>query len=731
MKKSKRKRFKSDKINNEIDLSLLEDKLISVLRENPHQTFTIKILGNMLGIDTPQFTLIRACLEHLAAQNMVLKPRSGKYQWILGEEDLHEGVVALTSSGMAYVTVSGFEKDFAVNSKNTVHVLHGDVVKVVLYKHKKRTEAEIIEVVKHSEQSYVGRIEVQRTHAFVIVNSRTMPYDIFVPIGSIKNAQDGYKVKVRIVEWPDNVKNPIGEVVEVFGKAGDHNAEMHAILAEYDLPSKFAPEVERQAEKISEEISAAEIGKRRDFRSVTTFTIDPADAKDFDDALSIRTLSNGNFEVGVHIADVTHYVTGGALEQEAQNRATSVYLVDRTVPMLPERLSNNICSLMPDVDRLCFSAVFEMTQEAEVVNSWFGRTVIHSDRRFAYEEAQEIIETETGDYCNEILTLNGLAQILRKNRFKNGSVNFERDEAKFQLDETGKPLGVYFKQSKEANHLIEEFMLLANRYVAEFIGRKKSGGKNNRTFVYRIHDKPNEDKFLAFKGFIAKLGYQFKADKGKAISKELNRLMKKIAGKPEENLISTLAIRSMAKAVYSTDNIGHYGLSFDYYTHFTSPIRRYPDMMVHRLLAHYLAEGASEDKDKFQELCDHSSEMEQRAADAERDSIRYKMVEFMMDKIDVEFDGFITNITEWNMYIELEENRIEGVVALRDIADDYYTFDKDNFRVIGRLRGRTISLGDRVRIRIKRADLARKLLEFILIARYNPKNQNIEHIEYE
>ena len=685
----------------------------------------------MLGIDTPQYSLIRACLEVLVTRNLVSKPRSGKYKWVLSEQDLHEGTVALTSSGAIFVSVEGFEKDFLIDNRDSIHVLHGDVVKVALHKRRRHVKARIIDIVKQVEHTFVGRINVMKTHAFVIVNSRTMPYDIFVPIGKIKDAQDGYKVKVRIVEWPENVKNPIGEVVEVFGKVGEHNAEMHAILAEYDLPSKFTAEVERQAEKISEEISAAEIGKRRDFRTVTTFTIDPADAKDFDDALSIRTLSNGNFEVGVHIADVTHYVTGGALEQEAQSRATSVYLVDRTVPMLPERLSNNICSLMPNVDRLCFSAVFEMTQEAEVVNSWFGRTVIHSDRRFAYEEAQQIIENETGDYCNEILTLNGLAQILRKNRFKNGSVNFEREEAKFQLDETGKPLGVYFKQSKEANHLIEEFMLLANRYVAEFIGRKKTGGKSNRTFVYRIHDKPNEDKFLAFKSFIAKLGYQFKADKGKAISKELNRLMKKISGKPEENLISTLAIRSMAKAVYSTDNIGHYGLSFDYYTHFTSPIRRYPDMMVHRLLAHYLEEGASEDKDKFQELCDHSSEMEQRAADAERDSIKYKMVEFMMDKIDVEFDGFVTNITEWSMFVEIEENKIEGLISLRDIEDDYYIFDKDNFRIIGKLRGKTITLGDRVRIKIRRADLARKLLEFSLVAKYNPKNNNAEYIEYE
>ncbi len=703
------------------------------MRANSQQTFTIKSIASNLGIPTAQFSLVRACLEFLIERNLISKPRSGKYKWIISDADLYQGVVAITSSGSVFVTIEGFERDILISDRNLAHVLHGDVVKVsLIHKRRKQVEGEIVRIVERVPHSYVGRIEMMKTHAFVIINSRTMPYDVFVPIGDIPaGVENGYKVKVQVSDWPENVKNPVGKIVEVFGKEGDHNAEMHAILAEYDLPSKFTEEVENQAAKIDDNISDDEIQKRRDFRLITTFTIDPADAKDFDDALSIRTLPNGHYEVGVHIADVTHYVTEGPLEKEAQSRATSVYLVDRTVPMLPERLSNGICSLMPDVDRLCFSAVFEMTAEAEVVNRWFGRTIIHSNRRFTYDEAQLIIETEQGDFCNEILTLNRLAQILRKDRFKNGSVNFEREEAKFNLDPTGKPLGVYFKVSKEANHLIEEFMLLANRHVAEFIGRKKTGGHSNRTFVYRIHDKPNVDKFLTFKNFIAKLGYQFKADKGKAISKELNQLMKKIAGKPEENLISTLAIRSMAKAIYSTDNIGHYGLSFDYYTHFTSPIRRYPDMLVHRLLAHYLNEGASADKDKFQELCDHSSEMEQRAADAERDSIKYKMVEFMMDKIDQEFDGFVTNITEWNMFVELDENKIEGLISLRNLTDDYYTFDDDNYRIIGRLRGRTITLGDRVRIKIRHADLSRKLLEFTLIAKYNPRTQQPEYINYE
>ena len=456
-------------------------------------------------------------------------------------------------------------------------------------------------------------------------------------------------------------------------------------------------------------------------RGVATFTIDPADAKDFDDALSIRRLENGNYEVGVHIADVTHYVhPGDLIDTEGQNRATSVYLVDRTIPMLPERLSNGLCSLRPHEEKLCFSAVFELDEQAQVLGEWFGRTVIYSDRRFTYQEAQEVIETGRGDFADEILKLNGLAQTLRKERFRNGSISFEREEAKFDLDENGKPLRVYFKEMKESNQLIEEFMLLANRRVAEFVGRKRKGAQNaERTFVYRVHDKPNSDKMAQFRSFVLRFGYQMKAEGNKAVAKEINRLMKKIHGKKEENIISTLAIRSMAKATYTTDNIGHYGLAFDYYTHFTSPIRRYPDMMVHRLLAHYLAGGKSEDKEYYERLCEHCSAMEVRAADAERASIKYKMVEFMLDKLNEEFDGHISGITEWGIYVELEDTKIEGMVALRDMTDDFYLFDEENYSVKGREHGRTFTLGDEVRIRVVRADLQRKQLDFDLVASYD------------
>ena len=464
-----------------------------------------------------------------------------------------------------------------------------------------------------------------------------------------------------------------------------------------------------------------EIAARRDMRGVATFTIDPADAKDFDDALSIRRLENGNYEVGVHIADVTHYVhPGDLIDTEGQNRATSVYLVDRTIPMLPERLSNGLCSLRPHEEKLCFSAVFELDEQAQVLGEWFGRTVIYSDRRFTYQEAQEVIETGRGDFADEILKLNGLAQTLRKERFRNGSISFEREEAKFDLDENGKPLRVYFKEMKESNQLIEEFMLLANRRVAEFVGRKRKGAQNaERTFVYRVHDKPNSDKMAQFRSFVLRFGYQMKAEGNKAVAKEINLLMKKIHGKKEENIISTLAIRSMAKATYTTDNIGHYGLAFDYYTHFTSPIRRYPDMMVHRLLAHYLAGGKSEDKEYYERLCEHCSAMEVRAADAERASIKYKMVEFMLDKLNEEFDGHISGITEWGIYVELEDTKIEGMVALRDMTDDFYLFDEENYSVKGREHGRTFTLGDEVRIRVVRADLQRKQLDFDLVASYD------------
>ena len=632
----------------------------------------------------------------------------------------------MTSSGALYVIVEGMDKDIYVNASRTSHALHGDRVRVAITR-KGRTgnpEGEVVEIVERSKKNYVGVVEMSEgdAFAFVRVDSRKMATDIFVPARALHGAKGGEKVLVKITGWPDTDAQPRRRDRRRVRRAGRQQCRDACDSRRIRSAVRLSRGGREEAEKIPETITDEEIAARRDMRGVATFTIDPADAKDFDDALSIRRLENGNYEVGVHIADVTHYVhPGDLIDTEGQNRATSVYLVDRTIPMLPERLSNGLCSLRPHEEKLCFSAVFELDEQAQVLGEWFGRTVIYSDRRFTYQEAQEVIETGRGDFADEkYLKLNGLAQTLRKERFRNGSISFEREEAKFDLDENGKPLRVYFKEMKESNQLIEEFMLLANRRVAEFVGRKRKGAQNaERTFVYRVHDKPNSDKMAQFRSFVLRFGYQMKAEGNKAVAKEINRLMKKIHGKKEENIISTLAIRSMAKATYTTDNIGHYGLAFDYYTHFTSPIRRYPDMMVHRLLAHYLAGGKSEDKEYYERLCEHCSAMEVRAADAERASIKYKMVEFMLDKLNEEFDGHISGITEWGIYVELEDTKIEGMVALRDMTDDFYLFDEENYSVKGREHGRTFTLGDEVRIRVVRADLQRKQLDFDLVASYD------------
>ena len=557
----------------------------------------------------------------------------------------------------------------------------------------------------------------------MVPSNNKIHVDIYIPLEKLKGAKDGQKAIARIIEWSKNGVNPIGEIIDVLGNVGENNTEMHAILAEYGLPYEFPKDVERAADLIPIKITGEEIAKRRDFRTITTFTIDPVDAKDFDDALSIQKLSNSNWEIGVHIADVSYYVKPESMiDKEAVSRATSVYLVDRVVPMLPEILSNNVCSLRPKEEKLCFSAVFEMTDDAEVIGEWFGRTIINSDRRFTYEEAQMVIETEEGDFKKEILTLNKLAKILRANRFKKGSIAFEKMEVKFHLDEVGNPTGVFFKVAKDSNQLIEDFMLLANRKVAEFVGKKKESKESKvrnvesqKPFVYRVHDKPNPDKLNSFAEFVAKFGYKLNIKNERMVADSMNNLLKEVNQKKESGMIEMLAIRTMAKAIYTTKNIGHYGLGFEYYTHFTSPIRRYPDVMVHRLLQHYLDGGKNPDIDKLEEQCKHSSDMEKLAADAERASIKYKQVQFLSDKIGQEFDGIISGVTEWGIFVELVDNHCEGMIRTRDLRDDNFYFDEDNYCLRGRKFGKVLTLGDKVRIEIKRADLIKKQLDFALV----------------
>jgi ribonuclease R len=627
------------------------------------------------------------------------------------------GRVSMTREGYGFIIRDGFDDDIFVSARKMRGALNGDTVKVALTAKKTKTrnmEGEIIEIIERSKKPFIGVLQITGSQAWVITESRNMPYDIRIPIENVKDTQNGLKVAAVVDEWPKKSNEPIGHIIDVLGTPGENNTEMHAILAEFGLPYKFEAQVEKEADKIQENISLEEITSRKDFRKVPTFTIDPADAKDFDDALSIRKLEDGNWEIGVHIADVTYYVKPGSLiEKEAQERATSVYLVDRTVPMLPEKLSNKLCSLRPHEDKLCFSAVFVMNDNAKIIDRWFGRSIINSDYRFNYDEAQKIIEGSEGPMKEEILKLHKLATILRKERFSKGAISFERPEMKVEIDENGKPIGVYSKITKESNWLIEEFMLLANREVAYLIGKK---GKNAKTFVYRIHEEPDVDKIAAFRTFIHHFGYDMKPTKNsREISSEINKLLETAKGKPEEEAIEIMALRSMARAKYSTDNVGHYGLGFDYYTHFTSPIRRYPDMMVHRLLSMYLDNAKSQEKNYYEELCKYSSEREQLATEAERASVKYKMVEFMQDKVGMEFDGNISGITEWGMFVELEDTKIEGLVSLRNIKEDYLDYDEDSMSLTGKKTGRKFVLGDKVRIKVDRANLEQKELDYSLI----------------
>lgn len=710
-RKSGFKKFKTKTFNKK----KLKNSIITILYEEPGKSVNYKQVSTWLGVkDMETRKLVNVVLQELHDDGYLEQVARGKYQ-LKAKSGTVVGNVDLQPQGFAYVNSEEVERPILISSKNLKHAMAGDKVQVRLFARRKKhdLEGEIVEIIERAKTVFVGSVQISRNFAFLIPSGKAA-FDIFIPLEKLNGARNGQKAIAEIKEWPDNAKNPFGEIIEVLGDAGNNDTEMHAILAEFELPHKFPVNVDKAAEKIQLEIPAEEIKKRRDMRGITTFTIDPHDAKDFDDALSLQQLKNGNWEVGVHIADVTHYVTTNTIiEDEAQSRATSVYLVDRVVPMLPERLSNGVCSLRPNEEKLCFSAIFELNDNADIIKEWFGKTVIHSNRRFTYEEAQEIIETGEGDLSAEMLKFNELANQLRINRFQNGSIAFERVEIKFDIDEKGKPLSVYFKESKDSNKLIEEFMLLANKRVAEFIGKAEKN-KTPKTFVYRIHDKPDPDKLSNFNSFIQRFGYGIQLTTSRAISSSLNNLLNNVKGKKEQNLVETLAIRTMAKAAYSTRNIGHYGLSFEYYTHFTSPIRRYPDMMVHRLLEKYLNRGRSVNEQKFENLCKHSSEMESKAANAERASIKYKQVEFMQDHIGKIYKGAISGVTDWGIYVELE-NKIEGMVPIRELDDDFYIFDEKNYSLVGRHSRNTYQLGDDVMVRIWRTNLEKKQLDFQLV----------------
>ncbi len=690
----------------------------SFVSNQENNTFNYRQVSHAIGVDdTSSQRTIALYLAELAFDGDLIEVSPGKYK-APQRSSVTTGVFIRRSNGKNSVTTDTDGEVIFVAERNSMHALNGDRVRVNIAARRKgiEPEAEVIEIIEKKDQTFTGTLKVDKHFGYLTTDSKFLANDIFIPKAKLRGGKTGDKAVVKITGWEDDAKNPKGEVIDILGRTGENNAEIHAILAEYGLPYKYPEAVEKAAAKIDAGITDEVVAAREDMREVTTFTIDPKDAKDFDDALSIRLLPSGNYEIGVHIADVTHYVTPSSIiEREAQSRATSVYLVDRVVPMLPEHLSNGICSLRPDEDKLTFSCIFEMDGNAQVINSHIARTVTRSDRRFTYEEAQAVIETGDGDFRDEILTLDRLAKILRRERFEGGAVEFDRPEVRFDIDENGHPIGVHTKVSKDANKLIEEFMLLANRTVATVIG-KPAGRKKPKAFPYRIHDMPDATKLTNLSALARNFGYKVKTSgSSREVNTSINHMLADIKGTPEENLLSTLAIRSMAKAAYSVNNIGHYGLAFDYYTHFTSPIRRYPDMMVHRLLERYLAGGRSVNLEKLEDQCKHSSEMEQLAATAERSSIKYKQVEYMADRLGEVFSGVISGVTEWGLYVELDDNKCEGLVPMRDLADDYYDFDEKNYCLVGRRHNNRYRLGDMVTVQVARADINKRMLDFVLV----------------
>lgn len=723
----KKKKKSSNKISN------LTNTILSILKKERNQSFNYKQIAVKLGVnDASSRNQIIKKLHALTAQKEIEEVERGKFKAIITAE-YHTGILDLSHKGSGYIISDNFEDDVFIASNNINRALNGDEVEFYVYKRRKRgkIEGEITQVLKRAKSDYVGVIQVHSNYAFVIPDSNKMYKDIFVPINKINKAEDGDKVLVSLEDWPENADSPYGKVLQVLGKPGEHNTEIHAILAEYGLPYEFPQDVEEFANKIDTSITKEEIAKRRDMRDVLTFTIDPKDAKDFDDALSFQVLNNGLFEIGIHIADVSHYVQEGTiLDDEAYERATSVYLVDRVVPMLPEVLSNNACSLRPHEEKYTFSAVFQINEKAEVKNQWFGRTVTYSDARFAYEEAQAIIESGTNTIPEDVsltgkayqttpkiaqavLKLDELAKIMRRKRMKDGAISFDKVEVKFNLDEAANPIGVFFKTSKDANHLIEEFMLLANKKVAEFVGKQSP----KKTFIYRVHDEPDISKLANLQGIVSKFGYKLNFKDRKSTTASLNNLLQEVVGKKEQNLVDTLTIRTMSKAEYTTHNIGHYGLAFDYYSHFTSPIRRYPDVIAHRLLQTYLDGGKSVNEDAYEDKCNHSSNMENLATKAERDSIKYMQIRFMEDHKDEAFDGVISGVTDWGIYVEIISNKCEGMVSVRDMKDDHYAFDESQFALVGKNTKTMYQLGDEVVVKVKNTDLVKKHLDFNLLGK--------------